>query len=169
MLVRGRGRRMAAARDCELINPCVAYRNTWSARCENVSPVGRVVWSTAIPSSINAAMGGTSSTGCVPDSSKCKRQDLSVFTSPPSGVASDQGTGPSSQCSTLRMSSDLLCATTARRANRVRSAVAQPNFFLFLNFEIEVWSSCWSKLDNVQFDTEKRQISRWEQLPACQD
>ena len=47
-----------------LTNPYVAYRNTWSARCENVSPVGRVVWSTEliIPSSINAAMGGTSST-----------------------------------------------------------------------------------------------------------
>ena len=40
-----------------LINPCVAYRNTWSARCENVSPLGRGVWSTAIPSSINAANG----------------------------------------------------------------------------------------------------------------
>ena len=115
-----------------LINPCVAYRNTWSARCENVSPVGRVVWSTAIPSSINAAMGGKSSTGCVPDSSKCKRQDLSVFIRPPSGVASDQGTGPSSYYSAAHSACQVTCfAPQQPDVQTGCGLLAQPKLFFW--------------------------------------
>ena len=148
-----------------LINPCVAYRNTWSARCENVSPVGRVVWSTA---SINAAMGGTSSTGCVPDSSKRKRQDLiSLYKSSVRG-----GKRPRYWPKLIVQHTPHVKWPALRHNSQTckQGAVcSHSRNFLFENFEIEGWSSCWSKLDNVQFDTGKRQIARWEQLPACQD
>ena len=101
---------------------------TVAANSSNISGISFIAWSTAMRSTISAAVNGTSSAGSTPSTSDSNNLDLTVLQRDPSVEANDHGWGPRERVKTRRRSMFLVWAAIRRRAKRFLSALSMTSF-----------------------------------------